>query len=309
MKKDFLSLQDYQADDIYQILNFTKEVKKNPGKYANAMKGKELAMIFQKTSTRTRVSFEAGMHQMSGNAIYMDWRTTNFTLGDIQDEIRCLNRYVHLIVARVYHHPDLIQMAQAATVPVINGLSDYGHPCQAIADIFTIEEKFNSVNGKKLVFVGDGSGAVAHSLIAISALLGIELTVATPLECIPSEDLERWIKKIDAKTIHIEENPKRAVKDADILYTDSFVQIGQEEESLRRLPLFHPYQLNMELVQLTGKNPFIMHCLPAHREIEITSEVLDLPNNLAYIQSENRLHTQKALMLMLLFPEKYGFKN
>jgi ornithine carbamoyltransferase len=299
-KRDFLSVRDFTASEFREIFQMAKDIKAYPKKYCDAMKGKELALIFQKTSTRTRASFEAGIHQMGGNAMYLDWRTTNFTLGDLEDEVRCLSRFCDIIMARVYDHQDVIKMAKGATVSVINGLSDLCHPCQALADLFTIEEKLGNLKGKKLVFVGDGSNNVAHSLIGICVILGMELTIASPPEYSPCEEISQWVKSKNASWIHFSHDAKSAVVGADVLYTDTFVSMGQENETSKRLPIFKPYQLNMNLVRATGKQPLIMHCLPAHREIEITSEVLDSPTSVVYDQSENRLHTQKALMLFLL---------
>ncbi len=192
------------------------------------MEGKELALIFQKTSTRTRVSFEVGIHQLGGHSIYLDWRTTNFTLGDLEDEIRCISEYVDVVMARVYSHEDVIKMAAAAPIPVINGLSDSFHPCQALADLFTMEECYGNMKEKKIVFVGDGSNNVAASLINICAKLELNLHVLCPKAYGPHGETIEWLKKIKAqKYIKITDDFEEALKGADVLYTDTFVSMGR----------------------------------------------------------------------------------
>jgi ornithine carbamoyltransferase len=304
-KRDFLDLQDYSALEIRKILDLSKLVKKDPRAYAESLKGKEMVMIFQKTSTRTRVSFEAGMHQLGGNAIYMDWRTSNLMLGCLEDEIKCISRYCDLIMARVYDHGDIIKMAKSSKVPVINGLSDYNHPCQALADIMTIEEQFKDPQHIKFVFIGDGANNVAHSLIVISTLLKIPLTIISPPEYSPSEDIRKWVKAKGGSNIEYTHNIDEGIVGADVIYTDTFVSMGQEEESTRRLPIFRPYQVNSELIKKSGKTPMIMHCLPAHRDIEITADMIESDSSIVFDQSENRMHTEKALMLCMVYPEKY----
>lgn len=300
-KRDFLTMKEFSTQEIRQILDIAKDMKANPKKYTDSMKGKQLAMLFQKTSTRTRVSFEVAMDKLGGHAIYLDWRTTNFTLGALDDEIECLSRYVHVIMARVYDQADLETMAKAATVPVINGLSDDFHPCQALADILTIEEKLGTLKGIKLGFIGDGSNNVCNSLIIICAKLGISLTVIAPKEYSPKQHMVDWLKNEKLEQfVTITSDIKSGLNGLDILYTDTFVSMGQEEETKIRLPIFQPYQLNKEAVKLTGKDPIIMHCLPAHRGIEITSEILDSPKSVVLDEAENRMHTEEALLYFLL---------
>jgi ornithine carbamoyltransferase len=301
MKRDFLTLKDYSTAEIRQLLDLAKDIKANPTKYREAMKGKELAMIFQKTSTRTRISFEVGMHQMGGNALYLDWRTTNLTLGTIEDEIKCMSRYVSIIMARVYDHKDIELMAKAATVPVINGLSDDYHPCQALADILTIEEKMKTLKGIRVGFIGDGTDNVLNSLTIICVRLGIPITIICPKEYWPKPILLDWLKQEKLEhLVTITSDTKRGPENVDVLYTDTFVSMGQEAETKQRLPIFQPYQLNKQIVKATKKNPLIMHCLPAHRDVEISSEVLDSPQSIVFDQAENRVCTQQALLYFLL---------
>lgn len=301
MKRDFLTIKDYTTTEIRQILDLAKDIKANPTKYREAMKNKELAMIFQKTSTRTRISFEVGMHQMGGQAIYLDWRTTNLTLGTIEDEIKCMDRYVSIIMARVFGHKDVEMMAKSASVPVINGLSDDHHPCQALADIFTIEEKLKTLKGIKVGFIGDGTDNVLNSLIEICVRLEIPITVICPKEYYPRPYILDWLKQEHAEhLVTITSDTKKGPEGLDVLYADTFVSMGQEEETKIRLPIFKPYQLNKQIVKATKKNPLIMHCLPAHRDVEITSEVLDSAQSVVFDQAGNRLCTQQAVMYFLL---------
>ena len=292
---DFLTLKHLKPKDIEEIIDLSIDLKKNPEKYSQAAKGKTLAMLFQKTSTRTRCSFETAMTQMGGHGQYLDWRTTNFTLGALKDEIRCLERYVDIIMARVYKQKDLETMALFSRVPVINGLSDMYHPCQALADLLTIKEKMGGFDGVKLAFVGDGNN-VCHSLILACAKMGIKISVATPAGYEPSPEVVSAVKKYNKLTLT--HNPKEAVNAADIVYTDTWVSMGQEAEKEKRLKVFRPYQVNRDL--LGSSNPLIMHCLPAHRGYEITDEVLDSPYSVVFDQAENRLHVQKAVILKLL---------
>ena len=299
--RHFLTLKDYNKAEIMQILTLAKDVKAHPDQYCNNLRGMQLAMLFQKTSTRTRVSFEVGINQLGGQSLYLDWRTTNFTLGAIKDEIHCMSRYVDLIMARVYEHTELLEMASAATVPLINGLSDLYHPCQAVADIMTVDENLDLKTKPKIVFVGDGGNNVSISLIVICAILGLPITIIAPPEYQPNSDLIKWLKeeKLD-KFLKVTDDINAGIVGAEVIYTDTFVSMGQEAEARKRLAIFKPYQVNETLIQASGKDPIIMHCLPAHRGVEITSEILDSQKSVVFDQSENRLHTQKALMMFLL---------
>ncbi|MEX2680694.1 MAG: ornithine carbamoyltransferase [Candidatus Sigynarchaeota archaeon] len=300
-KRDFLAIPDLSAKELRMVIDLAKAIKRNPGAYSKSLEGKVLAMLFQKTSTRTRVSFEVAMYQLGGQALFLDWRTTNFTLGGLEDEIRSLSRYVDVIMARVFKHADVEAMARASRVPVINGLSDTAHPCQALADMLTIEEKCPDMRNTKVVFIGDGTDNVCASLIDICALLNVEFTVVCPKAYAPPASKMAAIEQYGlAKYIHIANDIDTGVNGADVLYTDTFVSMGQESEAEKRLQELKPYQLNAAVVQKTGKKPFIMHCLPAHRDVEIASDLIESPRSIIFDQAENRMHAQKALLLFLL---------
>lgn len=295
--RHFLTDKEFSPKELADLLAFSATVKKSPEKYASALQGKTLIMLFQKTSTRTRLSFEAGMTQLGGHAIYLDWGKTNFTLGSLQDETRCLARYGDLLMARVYKQSDLETMARASSIPVINGLSDTFHPCQALADLLTIQEKKGKLQGLKLAFIGDGNN-VCNSLLLACSRAGMEVAVGGPRRYWPQEGVLKDTRKHG--TITLTEDPKEAVKGADVVYTDTWVSMGQEAETELRLSVFKHYQLNDALLKEAKPKAIVMHCLPAHRGREITDDVLDSPQSVVFDQAENRLHVQKALMLFLL---------
>ena len=295
MARHLLTLQDLTSKEFLSILDLSAAIKRSPGKYAKALAGKSLIMLFQKTSTRTRLSFEVGMTQLGGHAVFVDWKTSNFTLGALQDETRCLARYGDIIMARANRHEDLVIMAHASSVPVINGLSDAAHPCQALADLLTIKEKLRSLKGRKVAFIGDGNN-VCHSLMEGCALAGASFSFAGPKEYWPGDDVVKFAKKsID---VRLTDDPKEAVRGADVVYTDTWVSMGQEAESEKRLQAFMPYQVNEAL--LKESKALVMHFLPAHRGYEITDGILDSHASVVFDQAENRMHAQKALMLFLL---------
>lgn len=292
--KHLLSISDLSKEEVTQIIELGEKVKKNPQKYYEALKGKSLVMIFQKTSTRTRISFEVGMTQLGGHAAFLDWRASNLAVGDILDEVRCIGRYCNIIMARVYGHADVEKIAKVAGVPVINGLSDLEHPCQILGDLLTIKEKKGKFEGLKVAFVGDGNN-VCNSLIAGCTKTGIGIAVATPKGYVPDEAIAAEAMKTGL--LELTNDPKEAVEGADFVYTDTWVSLGQEGEAEERREVFQPYQLNGSLAP---KGALVMHCLPAHRGYEITNEVIDGQRSIVFDQSENRLHVQKAIMLKLL---------
>ncbi len=294
--RDLLTLIDYKPDEIKEIIELGIEVKKNPEKYCNALKHKTLAMLFMKTSTRTRISFEAGMTQLGGHAIYLDWRTTNLTRGRLEEEIRCIDRYVDIIMARVYKHEEIKAIAEAAEKPVINGLCNLFHPCQALADLMTIIEHKGNAN-VKIAYVGDGNN-VCNSLMICGAKLGAEISIGVPKGYEPLERAVGEAKKYSE--VSICNTAEEAVKDADVVYTDTWVSMGQEAETEKRLKIFPPFQLNMKLLKLAKPDALVMHCLPAHIGQEITADVIYSKNSVIFDQAENRMHVQKALMLKLL---------
>jgi len=303
MKKDLLSIGDLVLADINSIFKLSHELKKNKKKFAKSLSGKTLALIFQKPSNRTRVSFEVGMYQLGGNSLYLSPQEINLgvreTIGDVA---RTISRYVDGIVLRTFEHKNCLDMAEAATVPVINGLSDYSHPCQALADLFTIKEKLKALKKVTLAYVGDGNN-VCNSLLFAAAKTGMNISVATPKGYAPVDGvikLSQAAAKVTGSRIVITEDPFSAVKDAQVVYTDVWASMGQEEEINKRKIIFKDFQINAKLLSNAAKNVLVMHCLPAHRGEEVTDEVMESKNSIVFDQAENRMHVQKAILIKLL---------
>jgi ornithine carbamoyltransferase len=302
-KMDLLSISNLSAEEINDILDLGKKVKKDKAQYADALKGKSIGLIFQKPSNRTRVSFEIGMVQLGGYAIYLG--PSEIGMGgreSVKDVAKVLSRYVEGLVARTYKHSDVEDLAKYATVPVINGLSDYAHPCQALSDIFTIKEKFGTFKGITLSYIGDANN-VLNSLMCASAKVGLDMKVATPKGYEPDKkaaDVAKKCAAIPGSKIEFSHDPKIVAKGADIIYTDVWVSMGQEKEADKRMKDFKAFQINDDIMKLTNKNCLVMHCLPAHRGDEITDSVIDSKNSVIYDQAENRMHIQKAILLKLL---------
>ena len=306
MRKSFISVQDLTRKDIDAIFALTDKLKAGSEDYKDALRGKSLALIFQKPSNRTRVSFEVGMTQLGGHAIYLG--PDDIKLGvreTTRDVAYALSRYVDGIVARTFSHDDILELARNATVPVINGLSNLHHPCQAMADLYTMREKFKKTTGIRLAFVGDGNN-VLHSLLHACGKAGISMSVATPKGYEPNghivQEALRDAKKSGAEIVFMN-SAREAVKGADVIYTDVWTSMGQEAEHEKRLKAFAAFQVNAQLAASAKKNYYIMHCLPAHRGEEITDEMLDSKHSIVFDQAENRLHVQKAVMLKLLGTE------
>ena len=310
VKKDLVSILDLSSDEILEILLSAKELKKRKG-IKETLKGKVLGMIFQKPSTRTRVSFEVAMYQLGGYALFLNAQDLQLSRGEaIRDTAKTLSRYLDGIVVRAYSHRDVVELAKESTVPVINGLSDLLHPCQVLADIFTIAEKkeklshlsCKALSGIEVAFVGDGNN-VANSWIDGAARLGMSLVICTPPEYEPDKKiLEEGLKlaKATGADIRISHKPEEAVRRADVIYTDVWVSMGMEKEREKRLKVFKPYQVNERLMSKGKKDVLVMHCLPAHRGEEISDGVLDGPNSVVFDQAENRLYVQKAILEFLL---------
>jgi ornithine carbamoyltransferase len=300
--KHFLSLKDISPNQMTDIFHLSADVKKNPKKYSQSLAGKTLGMIFQKSSTRTRVSFEVGMFQLGGHALFLSSSDIQIGRGEtIADTARVLSRMVDMIMARVFGHDIVEELAKYGSVPVINGLSDFSHPCQAVADYFTLFERWNDLKGRKIAYVGDGNN-VAHSLLYGAALLGMHIAVAAPSGYKPSEKVVRWCGDTAAKTggsVAIVTDPAEAVKGADSVYTDVWASMGQESEYKERKAIFGGYQVNERLFAMAKKDAIFLHCLPAHRGDEVTDGVIDSANSAVWDEAENRLHCQKAIMLML----------
>jgi len=301
----FLDIADFSSADLWRFLHKAKQLKTELKSGGNkpVLQGKILGMVFQKPSLRTRISFEVGMMQLGGQATYI--APTDIGLGNreaVADVARVLSRYVDGIMARVFSHDHVLELAEYSQVPVINGLSDYNHPCQALADVFTIWEKFDDVVGKRLAYVGDGNN-VAVSLIKIAAKLGLNINIATPSQYQLSKDVLAQAQDMAEETeidINITHDPVEAVTEADIIYTDVWTSMGQETEVAERLKVFPPYQVNSQLIAQAKPKVIVMHCLPAHRGDEITNEVIDGDHSVVFDQAENRLHAQKGILAELL---------
>jgi ornithine carbamoyltransferase len=308
MKKDFISIKDISPKDIAALFLLTDKLKKSRSKFSKCLCGKTLALIFLKPSNRTRVSFEVGMYQLGGNSIYLGPGEINLGVREsIADVAKTLSRYLDGIVLRTYEHKDVIEMANAATIPVINGLSDFSHPCQALADIYTIREKLKVLKGSTLAYLGDGNN-VCNSLIFACAKTGVNIKVATPVGYEPSESVVKeakaFAKEHGSSSIFLCNDPFEAAAGADALYTDVWASMGQESEAEVREKSFKDFQLNSAVLKAAKKNAIIMHCLPAHRGKEITDEVIDSKNSVVFDEAENRMHIQKAILITLLGDKK-----
>jgi len=306
MKKDLISIVDIK-DELEEIIDLGLEMKRRQRmvEVYEPLKDKSMAMIFEKPSTRTRVSFEVAMTQLGGHALYLSPRDMQLGRGEtIADTARVLSRYVDAIVYRAYKHENVVELAENASVPVINALDDLEHPCQIVADLMTIKEKKGGFRGLKLAYVGDGNN-VAHSLMLGAAIVGMDFYIACPEGYEPKKEIVGEARKIANETgakIVITHDPVEAVKDADVVYTDVWVSMGDEAEKEIRLKVFKPYQVNEELVRHAKSNYIFMHCLPAHRGYEVTDDVIDSRNSVVFDEAENRLHAQKAILVRLIKP-------
>ncbi|VVB93141.1 Ornithine carbamoyltransferase [uncultured archaeon] len=301
MPSHLLSLADLSYADIINLLDSASDLKEKRarGKMSSTLKSRTLAMLFEKSSTRTRISFEVAMTELGGHAIYLSYKDIQLGRGEsLADTARVMSRYVHAIMARVYKHETLIELSKNSTVPVINGLSDLEHPCQLLADLLTIREYKGKFKGLNFSWIGDGNN-VCNSAILACALTGMKMTVACPEGYEPNLEIIEKAKELGG-VVNIIRDPKKAAGNADILSTDVWVSMGDEEEYDQRLHDFRPYQINSKLLEQAKHDVMVLHCLPAHRGEEITAEVVDGPNSAVFDQAENRLHVQKALLLKLL---------
>ncbi len=303
--KSLVEIQDLTLEEIYQIFELSSSLKLKllSGEPHQLLEGKTLGMIFAKPSTRTRVSFEVGIYQLGGIGMYFGPNDLQLKRGEtITDTARVLSRYLNGIMIRTFSHQDVIDLAKYASIPVINGLTDLHHPCQVLADLFTILEKKRKLEGLKLAYVGDGNN-MAHSLLQGCSKVGMDISIASPKGYEPLKEIVEQAKenaKYFNSKVEVFENPVDAVKDADIVYTDVWVSMGQESEAEERKKKFMPYQVNSELVKHAKDDYLFMHCLPAHRGEEVTDEVADSPNSVIFDEAENRLHVQKAIMALVM---------
>jgi ornithine carbamoyltransferase len=303
--KSLISINDLSLDEINSIFDLSADLKKKlkngvPHKY---LEGQTLGMIFSKPSTRTRVSFETGIYQLGGIGMYFGPTDLQLKRSEnIQDTAKVLSRYLNGIMIRTFDHQDVIDLARYGSIPVINGLTDLLHPCQVLADLFTIIEKKGRLKGLKLAYIGDGNN-MAHSLLHGCSKVGMHISIASPKGYRPNEEIVnnalRSAKVMNSK-IEILDNPEKAAKNADVIYTDVWASMGQESEALERKKIFAPYQVNEKLVKHAKEDYLFLHCLPAHRGDEVINEVIDSPNSVVFDEAENRLHVQKAIMVLLM---------
>ncbi|NPV39025.1 MAG: ornithine carbamoyltransferase [Brevinematales bacterium] len=301
--KDFLTTQDFSEEQLIEMIDLAIRMKKNKSRYAKALAGKKLAMIFEKSSTRTRVSFEAGMYELGGIAFFLSSRDIQLGRGEpIADTARVLSRYVDGIMIRTFGHDRVEELARHATIPVINGLSDWLHPCQAMADFQTIVEKKGRIRGIRFCYIGDGNN-MAHALGLLSTRLGAHFACATPKGYEMDDRIVDMMKenaKVSGSKILLTNDPVEAVKGADVIYTDVWASMGQEEEAEKRLKDFSGFQVNKTLARYADEEYIFMHCLPAHRGEEVSSEVIDGAHSVVWDEAENRLHVQKAILYTLM---------
>ena len=301
--RDLCSIADLSVQEMAAIMELAHAVKNHPEDFRHALDAKQMVMFFEKPSLRTRLTFEVAMNTTGGNAMFVDQKGE--PLGEresIPDVAHNVERWTNVIVLRTFAHDTVTEMAEHSKVPVINALSDLEHPCQAIADFMTLEERFGSVEGLKFTYVGDGNN-VCHSLMLAGALLGVHVTVATPKNFAPKLEIVHKAIEIAEQTgatLTLTNDPVKAATGADAIYTDVCTSMGQEHEAARRAPIFKPFQVNEQLMALAQESAVFMHCLPAHRGAEVTDAVLDGPQSVVFDQAENRMHAQKAITLMLL---------
>jgi ornithine carbamoyltransferase len=302
-QEDFLSLKDYSTEEILDLLHLAIELKKPENKYLPLLKGKVLGMIFEKSSTRTRVSFEAGMLQLGGNAMFLSSQDTQLGRGEtIADTARVLSGYLDGLMIRTFHQSAVEELAEFSSIPVINGLTDDYHPCQVLADLMTLIEHFGELKGRKLAYIGDGNN-MANSLMIGAAKVGLDIAIAAPKGYEPKAEMVELAQAIAKETgalVTVTNDPIEAVTGSDAIYTDVWASMGQEAEAIKRLNDFAGFQVNAELVQHAKPDYIFMHCLPAHREEEVTTDILEGPHSVIFQEAENRLHAQKAVLVTLM---------
>jgi ornithine carbamoyltransferase len=303
MKRDFLSIADWSSKEIVKILELSAKMKSRPEKYKDSIKGKSVALIFEKQSLRTHVTFDVGINQLGGHSVYLTQSDINLGKREsIYDVSKNLERWMSAVVVRTYSHQVCVDMGRYMKIPVINALTDFEHPCQAVGDFLTAVEHLGSLKKKKFAFIGDGNN-VCNSLMIMAAKLGMNFVAATPEGYEPQDEVMMVSKKAAKEThasIEAVHDPKEAVKNADVIYTDVWVSMGQEAEKEKKVRDFQGYQVNKELMKLAKKSAIFMHCLPAHRGEEVTDDVIDSRQSVVWDESENRLHSQKAVIYTLL---------
>jgi len=303
MVRHILSDFDLSREEAVEILNLSERIKLNPQKYGDSLKGRALIMLFELASLRTHISFDSGMAQLGGHAIFYDIKSGGFTRGEgLEDGVKVLSRYVDCIMARVLKQEDIERIGASSTVPVINGMTNTYHPCQNLADLLTIMEKKGGFEGLKIAYVGDGGCNTAYSTMIGCSSVGMKVTVVCPDYTMysPKQEWLNNVRKHSGKTVEVSHDPFKGVDGADVIYTDVWVSAGMEEEKQERMKVFPPFQVNSELVSHGKPDCIVMHCLPAHRGLELTSEVMDSPQSVVFDQAGNRMHAQKGLLFWLL---------
>ena len=306
MKRDFIQLADFSSKELLHLLDLTKKIKKQK-KLLSLLKGKTIGLVFQKPSNRTRVSFEVAVYELGGNCIYLGPAEIDLGVRETTADVaKTLSRYLDGIVARTFTHKTVVELATHSTVSVINGLSDLAHPCQALTDIFSVQEHFGKLKGLTLAYIGDGNN-VCNSLLIGCCKVGLNINMACPKSYEPPqrvmEEAQKEAKKTGTKIL-LTNSPQEAAHGAHVLYADVWVSMGQEKETNERLDIFKGFQINHELVRHADKNYIFMHCLPAHRGQEVTADIIDGPHSIVFDQAENRLHVQKAILMFLLGTKK-----
>jgi len=302
LKQDFLSIADYSREEIEEIFQITEDLKEKTkkGTKHHLCEGLTMSMIFAKPSARTRISFETGMVQLGGYALYLSPNDIGIGKREaVKDIAQVISRYNDIIMARLFEHEHILELAKYASVPVINGLTDYNHPCQIMADMYTVKEHFNRIENLKITYVGDGNN-VANSWINLSAKLPMHLVICSPSGYEPDKKTVEYAKNQGISQIEVLSDPIESVKNADVIYTDVWASMGQEEEVAERRNVFMEYQINDELIKHANASAKVMHCLPAHRGDEITDSVIDGPQSIVFDEAENRMHVQKAIIVKLL---------
>jgi ornithine carbamoyltransferase len=303
MKRDFLTIADWSGKELLQILDVSKKMKANPKKFSKSLEGKSVALIFEKQSLRTHVTFEIGIKQLGANTVFLT--NADISLGkreSVYDVAKNLERWVDAVVIRTFAQKNVESLAKFARASIINALTDFEHPCQAVGDFFTLQEHFGTLEGKKFAWIGDGNN-VCHSLMLFAAKVGMNFTAVTPAGLLPDAHVVHLAKEIAASNgakIDLSINPSAGVRDADVIYTDVWVSMGQEAERETKMKAFSGFQVNADLMKKAKPTAVFMHCLPAHRGEEVTDEVMDSPQSIVFDEAENRLHTQKAILYTLL---------
>lgn len=310
MKKDLVSLNDLSASEIEQIITATLKLKKRhqSGEIVQPLVGKTLGMIFHKPSARTRISFEVGMYQLGGHCVILSEKEIGMgTRESVSDLAKLFSRYLDVVMIRTFNHELVKDLAKYGTIPIINGLTDFSHPCQILTDLVSVYEKKGTVKGLKIAYIGDGNN-VCNSWLFAAGKLGLNLAIASPEGYLPRSEIVNLAQSYPTgHTIVLTTDAKKAAQDADVIYTDVWASMGQEAEQKQRLSIFKPFQLNDDLIKLTKPGALVMHCLPAHRGEEITDSVIDGPKSIVFDQAENRMHTQKAILCWLIAPKGLNF--